>query len=52
MVLIHLEVRKISRGLQNFSDKFLGREQKKIENPCYEQYVCTKIIQEAFMNFS
>jgi hypothetical protein len=33
MVFIHLEGRKILRGSQDFSDKFLGRKPKKFENP-------------------
>ncbi len=33
MVFKHLEGRKIFRGSQDFSYKFLGREPKKFENP-------------------
>jgi hypothetical protein len=33
LAFIHLEGRKISCGSRDFSDKFLGRQQKKFENP-------------------
>ncbi len=41
LMVTHLECHKISWGSRDFSDKFLGRQPKKFENPWAKEFFLT-----------